>query len=131
MEVGKSIKESDWKVFCEIKNEAIQLYCSRQLNEVIETITDESELAGERFHFMCQYSKTSEKQMKLIFDGHPRNKAFIQLMLMCEKIWLHQSSSNASRMSSKKTLRRCWKNEHNKAFKTDSQRLAFSLLLQF
>ncbi|HCE3710827.1 TPA: hypothetical protein NG678_004545 [Vibrio parahaemolyticus] len=85
MEVGKSIKESDWKVFCEIKNEAIQLYCSRQLNEVIETITDEPELAGERFHFMCQYSKTSEKQMKLIFDGHPRNKAFIQLMLMCEE----------------------------------------------
>ncbi|APC87761.1 hypothetical protein FORC22_1900 [Vibrio parahaemolyticus] len=85
MEVGMSIKESDWKVFCEIKNEAIQLYCTRQLNEVIETITDESELAGERFHFMCQYSKTSEKQMKLIFDGHSRNKAFIQLMLMCEE----------------------------------------------
>ena len=42
-----SIKESDWKVFCEIKKEAIQLYCTRQLNEVIETITDESELAGD------------------------------------------------------------------------------------
>ncbi|MGI2831125.1 hypothetical protein [Vibrio alginolyticus] len=80
-----SIKESDWKVFCEIKNEAIQLYCSRQLKEVIETITDESELAGERFHFMCQYSKTSKKQMQFIFDGHSRNKAFIQLMLMCEE----------------------------------------------
>ncbi|OLQ95825.1 hypothetical protein BIY21_20485 [Vibrio ponticus] len=80
-----SIKESDWKVFCEIKKEAIQLYCARQLNEIIETITDESQPAGERFHFMCRYSKTSEKQMKFIFDGHSRNKAFIQLMLMCEE----------------------------------------------
>ncbi|OJI30626.1 hypothetical protein VV99743_03335 [Vibrio vulnificus] len=80
-----NIKESDWKVFCEIKNEAIQLYCKRQLTEVINTITDESELVGERYHFMCQYAKASEKQMKLIFDGHSRSKAFIQLMLMCEE----------------------------------------------
>jgi hypothetical protein len=34
---------------------------------------------------MCQYAKASEKQMKLIFDGHSRSKAFIQLMLMCEE----------------------------------------------
>ncbi|WP_045382252.1 hypothetical protein [Vibrio campbellii] len=80
-----NIKESDWKIFCEIKKEAIQLYCTKQLTEVINTITDESELAEERFHFMCQYSKASEKQMKLIFDGHSRSKAFMQLMLMCEE----------------------------------------------
>jgi hypothetical protein len=85
MEAILSIKESDWKVFCKIKKEAVQLYCTRQLNEIIETISDESVLAGERFHFMCQHSKTAEKQMKLIFDGHSRNKAFIQLMLMCEE----------------------------------------------
>ncbi|MFA0413261.1 hypothetical protein AB4520_05580 [Vibrio renipiscarius] len=60
-----SIKESDWKVFCEIKKEAIQLFCTRQLNEVIKTITDESELAGERFHFMCRYRKDPYNRPKL------------------------------------------------------------------
>ncbi|MEZ8275073.1 hypothetical protein AB4291_18685 [Vibrio cyclitrophicus] len=34
---------------------------------------------------MCQHSKESQKQMKLIFDGHSRNRAFIQLMQMCEE----------------------------------------------
>ncbi|MCG3738124.1 hypothetical protein EXA16_17690 [Vibrio cincinnatiensis] len=80
-----SIKESDWKIFCEIKNEAIQLYCERQLSQVIETITNESELADERFHFMCKYAQASQKQMKLIFDGHSRSSAFIQLILMYEE----------------------------------------------
>ncbi|MEZ9360511.1 hypothetical protein AB4175_11585 [Vibrio cyclitrophicus] len=32
---------------------------------------------------MCQHSKESQKQMKLIFDGHSRSNAFIQLMQIC------------------------------------------------
>ena len=80
-----NIKESDWKIFCEIKSEAVQLFCTHQLYEVIKTITDESESVGERFHFMCEYSRESQKQMKLIFDGHSRSRAFIQLMQMCEE----------------------------------------------
>ncbi|RJX75382.1 hypothetical protein DZ860_01495 [Vibrio sinensis] len=79
------ITEADWKVFCEIKNSAIHKYCTEQLNEVINNITDESVVAGERFHFMCQYSKRAEKQMRAIFDGHSRSYAFIQLLLMCEE----------------------------------------------
>ena len=83
MEVGMNIKESDWKIFCEIKSEAAQRFCTRQLDEAIKTITDESVPVGERFNFMCQHSKESQKQMKLIFDGHSRSNAFIQLMQMC------------------------------------------------
>ncbi|CAH7166898.1 conserved hypothetical protein [Vibrio chagasii] len=78
-----NIKESDWKIFCEIKSEAAQVFCARQLDEAIKTITDESVPVGERFNFMCQHSKESQKQMKLIFDGHSRSNAFIQLMQMC------------------------------------------------
>ena len=84
MEVGMNIKESDWKIFCEIKREAAQVFCTRQLDEAIKTITDESEPVGERFNFMCQHSKESQKKMKFIFDGHSRSRAFIQLMQMCE-----------------------------------------------
>ncbi|MEZ9058115.1 hypothetical protein [Vibrio pelagius] len=79
-----NIKESDWKIFCEIKREAAQVFCTRQLDEAIKTITDESEPVGERFDFMCQHSKESQKEMKFIFDGHSRSRAFIQLMQMCE-----------------------------------------------
>ncbi|KNH13674.1 hypothetical protein ACS79_06720 [Vibrio lentus] len=78
-----NIKESDWKIFCEIKSEAAQRFCTRQLNEAIKTITDEAVPVGERFNFMCQHSKESQKQMKLIFDGHSRSCAFLQLMQMC------------------------------------------------
>ncbi|WP_060982762.1 hypothetical protein [Vibrio splendidus] len=80
-----NIKEFDWKIFCEIKSEAAQRFCTRQLDEAIKTITDESVPVGERFNFMCQHSKESQKQMKLIFDGHSRSNAFIQLMQMCEE----------------------------------------------
>ena len=79
-----NIKESDWKIFCEIKREAAQVFCTRQLDEAIKTITDESEPVGERFNFMCQHSKESQNRMKFIFDGHSRSRAFIQLMQMCE-----------------------------------------------
>ncbi|MEZ8281983.1 hypothetical protein AB6C51_17265 [Vibrio splendidus] len=80
-----NIKESDWKIFCGIKSEAAQRFCTRQLDEAIKTITDESEPVGKRYNFMCQHSKESQKQMKLIFDGHSRNGAFIQLMQMYEE----------------------------------------------
>ncbi|QFT10128.1 hypothetical protein [Vibrio sp. THAF190c] len=53
-----NIKESD----CEIKREAAQVFCTRQLDEAIKTITDESEPVGERFNFMCQHSKESQKR---------------------------------------------------------------------
>ena len=84
MEVSMNIKESDWKIFCEIKSEAAKVFCTRQLNEATKMITDESEPVGERFNFMCQHSKESQKRMKFIFDGHSRSRAFIQLMQMCK-----------------------------------------------
>ncbi|MEZ8168025.1 hypothetical protein A152_0023080 [Vibrio tasmaniensis 1F-187] len=63
-----NIKESDWKIFCEIKREAAQLFCTRQLDEAIKAITDESESVGERFHFMCEEGLVVPKQFERLSE---------------------------------------------------------------
>ena len=72
--------ESDWKIFTQIKDKAIEQFCSLCFAEFREVIDDESEHIHARYLLNYKLVETRNKQMSLLFDGHSRSKAWIQLL---------------------------------------------------
>lgn len=72
--------ESDWKIFKQIKDKAIEQYCSLCLSEFRDVIDDESKNIHERYLLNYRLVENRNKQMSLVFDGHSRSKAWLQLL---------------------------------------------------
>lgn len=72
--------ESDWKVFKEIKEKAIELFCLQSLNEFRDAMDDKSTSPHNRYLYNYKLVENRNKQMSLLFDGHSRSKARIQLI---------------------------------------------------
>jgi hypothetical protein len=76
------MKESDWKKFKQIKERAIELFCDRALDEFEEVITNNKEHPHDRYLLLYKLVQNRDKQMQLLFDGHSRSKAPLQLLAM-------------------------------------------------
>jgi hypothetical protein len=76
------MKESDWQKFKVIKEKAIERFCTQALNEFEETISNTGESAHDRYLQLYKLVRNRDKEMALIFDGHSRSKAPIQLMVI-------------------------------------------------
>jgi len=74
------MKESDWKVFKDIKEKAIELFCDHSLKEFEEVINDKALNSHERYTLLYELVNNRDKQMALLFDGHSRSKAQLQLI---------------------------------------------------
>ena len=74
------MKESDWKVFVELKDKAIEKYCTLALEESQEVISDQKEHVHNRYLLLYRLLQSRNKQMSLLFDGHSRSKAWLQLI---------------------------------------------------
>lgn len=74
------MKESDWKIFKQIKEKAIELFCSRVLREFDGVIMNENDNAHDRYLLLYRLVHDRDKQMQLLFDGHSRSRAPLQLL---------------------------------------------------
>ena len=74
------IKESDWKIFKKIKENAISLFCERALEEFDEAINRNKNNPHNRYLLLYELVQNRDKQMQLLFDDHSRSKAAIQLI---------------------------------------------------
>ena len=74
------MKESDWKIFKKIKDKAIDNFCTNTLAELREVINDDNQSAHERYLLNYKLVNNRDKQMGLLFDGHSRSKAPLQLL---------------------------------------------------
>jgi len=72
--------ENDWKIFKESKEKAVELFCEKSLNEFREAMDDKSNTAHNRYRYNYELVENRDKQMSLLFDGHSRSKALIQLI---------------------------------------------------
>lgn len=79
------MKESDWKIFKVIKENAIQLFCDKALSEYEELIKNKSNDAHGTYTDLYQMVIKRDKQMALLFDGHSRSKASLQLLAIRSK----------------------------------------------
>ena len=60
------MKESDWRLFKQIKEKAIEHFCQRVLGD-------------KRYLLLYKLVQNRDKQMQLLFDVHSRSQAPIQL----------------------------------------------------
>ncbi len=74
------MNESDWKIFKQIKENAIQLFCNNALTEFEEVIKDRNENAQEAYTLLYRLVVNRDKHMALLFDGHSRSKAHLKLL---------------------------------------------------
>jgi len=74
------MKESDWKVFTALKEKALEKYCTLALEESQEVISDNNKHAHKKYLFLYELLQNSNKKLALLFDGHSRSKAWIQLI---------------------------------------------------
>lgn len=74
------MKESDWKIFKEIKQKALEKYCAEVLREFSDVINNEKQHVHERYLQLYERVCNRNKEMGRIFDYHSRSQAHIQLM---------------------------------------------------
>lgn len=74
------MKESDWKIFKQIKEKAIEQFCSKALEEFSEAIKDKSQHVHNRYLLLYKLVQNRDKQMQLLFNDHSRSKARLQLI---------------------------------------------------
>ncbi len=76
------MKESDWKIFKQIKQKAIETFCRQALDEFEEVINDSTEHVHDRYLQLYELIQNRDKQMQLLFDDHSRSKAPMQLLML-------------------------------------------------
>lgn len=72
--------ESDWKIFKEIKEQAIDTFCTLSLHQFREAMDDKRTSAHNKYLLNYKLVENRDKQMSSLFDGHSRSKAHIQLI---------------------------------------------------
>ena len=74
------MKESDWKQFKKIKENALEAFCEKTLEEVSLVINDKSERSHDRYLHIYRLLRDHDKQLERLFDGQSRSRARMQLI---------------------------------------------------
>ncbi len=75
------IKESDWKIFKELRPLALQRYCKSIMVDVDKIILDIEGDAHERYIEMYKIVQDGDEKLAHMFDGFSRSKALDQLVM--------------------------------------------------
>lgn len=76
------MKESDWKKFKRIKDEALERFCADAMADFVAAIEKEDMSNHGRYLYLFKLVQNADKRLGLLFDGHSRSKAQLQLMLI-------------------------------------------------
>ncbi|MEJ2055310.1 MAG: hypothetical protein P8X42_15450 [Calditrichaceae bacterium] len=76
------MKESDWKIFKQIKEKALEEYCQQSLDKFDEIIHDKKETVHKRYLSLYKSVRDRDKLLERMFDPHSRSKAQLQLRAM-------------------------------------------------
>lgn len=76
------ISESDWKKLKKIKAVALERFCGSALADFEEAIACRDESNHARYLRVYKLIHDYDERLALVFDGHSRSKASIQLMLL-------------------------------------------------
>jgi hypothetical protein len=71
--------ESDWKVFRELRETALQRFCKRILDEVVRIRDDQSRSYHERYLALCGWLGDRDQEMAEAFNNPRRSQMLWQL----------------------------------------------------
>ena len=76
----RNMKESDWKIFKKIKADALEKFCQNAIDEFKSSLSDSTKINYEKYLHHYKLVNNTDKKIALLFDGHSRSKAPMQLM---------------------------------------------------
>ena len=80
----QEIKESDWKVFRELREIALERFCERIISEIAELISDDGKTHHARYLSVYKLIHERDGEMDGAFNGLSRSRAFVQLRAIQE-----------------------------------------------
>ena len=75
----RDILESDWKRFKLLREQALERFCGRVLDEVARIGSDQTKSRHERYVAIYQLTRERDKEIDQIFDTLRRSTAVIQI----------------------------------------------------
>ena len=85
------MNESDWKIFKNIKELAIEKYCSVVLDEARDIVLNDNESSHETYLYLYKILQNRDEHLAVMFDGHSRSKAWLQLIAIRKEGLAEQS----------------------------------------
>lgn len=77
-----SVPESDWKRFRRIHEVALERYCERVLQEVLDIARDRSRSHHQRYLVICRSLRDRDHELASAFDAPRRSRMIMQLAAM-------------------------------------------------
>jgi len=74
------MKESDWKIFEQIKKRAIERFCQDAFVAIQEIMNDGKQPIHDRFNSVLKLVNRQDENLQLLFEGHSKSNATYQLM---------------------------------------------------
>jgi hypothetical protein len=78
----RQIKESDWKVFKQVRADALERFCQRILSEIRRTADDKSRSAHQRYLAIYKLLDERDEEIANAFNDFRRSTASLQIGLM-------------------------------------------------
>jgi hypothetical protein len=78
--MSRDIKESDWKIFRQLREVALERFCERVLSEITQLASDTSKTSHERYSAIYRRLLERDKELAKAFDGPRRSVAWFQLV---------------------------------------------------
>jgi len=76
------MKEADWKRFKKVKVLALERFCAEAMSDFEGAIQEEDSSNHGRYLYLYKLVENADKRLSLLFDGHSRSKAQLQLTLL-------------------------------------------------
>ena len=73
------IGKTDWKIFKELRELALERFCSRVLDEIARIGSDQAKSKHERYLAICRLIQERDREIDPIFDTLRRSSAVSQL----------------------------------------------------
>jgi hypothetical protein len=75
----RDIRESDWKLFRQLQSVALQRFCQRVLDEIVQVASEADKSSHERYGEIYGLIQKRDKELAAAFDGPRRSRALVQL----------------------------------------------------
>ena len=75
----RNVPESDWKIFRELREVALQRFCERVLEEVVSIVQDSSRSHHERYLAVFRLMQRRDEQLAHAFNDPARSRMIVQL----------------------------------------------------
>ena len=80
--MSRDIRESDWKLFRELRPLALARFCESVLDEIARVTADRTKTPHERYLEIYQLVRKRDKRLAEVFDDVRRSTALLQLSLI-------------------------------------------------